>query len=138
VTDADKPPGAHVEERLRTDQIAWLGTVRPDGRPHLVPVWFFWDGESVLVFTKPEWQKVRNLRQNPRATLALDDTKHGGDVVIVEAEAELLAQPSAEVVPPAYVEKYAAGIAGLGMTEESMTAEWPQAIRLRPTRFLSW
>lgn len=135
---ATKPKDAHVEERLRTDQIAWLGTVRPDGQPHMVPVWFFWDGESVLVFTKPEYQKVRNLRRNPRATLTLDDTKNGGDVVIVEAEAELLVQPAAEVVPPAYVEKYAAGIVGLGMTPEGMTAAYRQAIRLRPTRFLTW
>ena len=42
---------AHADQRLRTDQIAWLGTVRPDGRPHLVPIWFLWDGESVLFFT---------------------------------------------------------------------------------------
>lgn len=138
MADPTKPKDAHVEERLRTDQIAWIGTVRPDGQPHLVPVWFFWDGESVLVLTKPEYQKVRNLRQNPRATLALDGTKEGGDVVIIETEAELLAQPSAEVVPPAYVEKYATGIAGLGMTPEAMTAEYRQAVRLRPTRFLSW
>lgn len=138
MTDTATPKDAHVEERLRTDQIAWLGTVRPGGRPHLVPIWFLWEGESVLFFTNPDYQKVRNLRDNPRATLALDGTKNGGDVVIVEAEAELLAEPTADVVTPAYLEKYAAGIAGLGMTPEAMTAEYRQAIRLRPTRFLNW
>lgn len=137
MTDPTKPKDAHVAERLATDQIAWLGTVRPDGRPHLVPIWFLWEGERVLFFTKED-QKVRNLRVNPRATLALDDTRDGGDVVILEAAAELLAEPSAEVLPPAHVEKYAAGIAGLEMTPESMTAEYRLAVRLRPTRFLNW
>lgn len=137
MTDPTKPKDAHVAERLATDQIAWLGTVRPDGRPHLVPIWFLWEGERVLFFTKED-QKVRNLRVNPRATLALDDTRGGGDVVILEAAAELLAEPSAEVLPPAHVEKYAAGIAGLEMTPESMTAEYRLAVRLRPTRFLNW
>lgn len=106
MTDPTKPKDAHAEERLRTDQIAWIGTVRPDGRPHLVPIWFLWEGESVLFFSKED-QKIRNLTQNPRATLSLDDTKFGGDVVLMEAEAELLARPSAEVVPPAYFEKFA-------------------------------
>ena len=126
-----------VEERLRTDQIVWFGTVRDDGQPHLVPVWFLWDGDAVLVFTKAD-QKVRNLRGNPRATLHFNSTPHGGDVVVMEGEAELLAQPSAEVASPAYVQKYAEGIQSLGMTPESMTAEYGQPIRFRPAKILSW
>ena len=43
--------------------------VRPDGAPHLVPIWFWWDGEAVLVFSKPDAQKVRNLRIQPRVML---------------------------------------------------------------------
>lgn len=137
VTDPSKPKDAHAEERLRTDEIAWLGTVRPDGRPHLVPIWFLWEGDRVLFFTKDD-QKIRNLGANPRATLALDDTRNGGDVVLMEAEAELLPEPTAKVISPAYVEKYAAGIVGLGMTPETMAAEYRRAVRLRPTRFVTW
>ncbi len=44
---------AHVEQRLRTDQIVWLTTVRPDGRPHVVPVGFFWDGQTFLICSEP-------------------------------------------------------------------------------------
>ncbi len=126
-----------VVERLRTDQAVWFGTVRDDGQPHLVPVWFYWDGETVLVFTKAD-QKVRNLRENPRATLHFNSTPHGGDVAILEGEGQLLAQPAAEVVPPAYVEKYAEGIRSLGMTPESMVAEFGQPIRFRPTKIRAW
>ena len=43
----------------------------PPGRdPHIVPIWFWWDGEAVLVFSKPDAQKVRNMRENPAVMLA--------------------------------------------------------------------
>ena len=35
-----------VEEFLRGAQVAALSTVRPDGRPHVVPVWYEWDGKE--------------------------------------------------------------------------------------------
>ncbi len=130
-------PNEHVAERLRTDKIVWLGSVRPDGRPHLVPVWFLWDGETVLIFSKPD-QKVRNLRQNARVTLALDDTKGGGDVVMLDGTAALLEEPTAAIVTPAYIDKYAADNAQMGTTMENMAAEYAQPIRITPTRFLSW
>jgi PPOX class probable F420-dependent enzyme len=126
-----------VEERLRTDQIVWFGTVRADGQPHLVPVWFLWDGESVLVFSKPD-QKVRDLRANPRATLHFNSTPQGGEVVVLEGTAELLEQPSGEVAPPAYFEKYAAGIVSFGSTPEQLMVDYPQPIRFRPTKILAW
>lgn len=130
-------PNDHVAERLRTDKIVWLGSVRPDGRPHIVPVWFLWDGETALIFTKPD-QKVRNLRQNARVTLALDDTKIGGDVAMLEGTAVLLDEPTSAVASQTYIDKYAAEMTQMGMTMETMAAEYSQPIRVTPTRFLSW
>ena len=65
----------HVEERLRSDLIVWLTTVRPDGRPHSIPVWFLWESATILIFSKPNTKKIRNLRRNHSVTLALDDAK---------------------------------------------------------------
>src|SRR5690349_12857681 len=73
--DMSDPRQAHTAERLRAEEILWLASVRPDGRPHLVPVWFLWEGETILIFSKPENQKIRNLRQNPAVSVSLDDTK---------------------------------------------------------------
>jgi len=77
--DLTNPKDAHRDERLRKDPIIWLSSVRPDGRPHLVPVWFLWYGETILIFSQPNAQKIRNLRQNTNVILALDDTKDGDD-----------------------------------------------------------
>ena len=106
--------GQHAEQRLRSNIIAWLTTVGSDGRPYTAPVWFLWDGNTILIFSQPQKQKIRNLRKNARVTLALDDTKQGDDVVIVEGTAELLDNPEISVMLPAYVAKYGALIQNMG------------------------
>ncbi|MEO6458138.1 MAG: pyridoxamine 5'-phosphate oxidase family protein, partial [Chloroflexia bacterium] len=125
---------AHADERLRNDLMIWLGTVRPDGRPHLVPVWFLWDGERILIFSKDD-QKIRNLGSNKRVMLALDDTKGGDDVVMVEGEATLPERGGVTPALPAYVEKYAAKLAQFGWTGESMGREYTEPISITPTKF---
>ena len=129
----------HAEQRLRSNIIAWLTTVGSDGRPYTVPVWFLWDGNLVLIFSQPQKQKIRNLRKNALVTLALDDTKQGDDVVIVEGTAELLENPDISLTTlPAYVEKYGALIQDMGMTPASLAADFSLGIRVTPTKFRSW
>ena len=130
--------GQHAEPRLRSNIIAWLTTVGSDGRPYTVPVWFLWDGNTVLIFSQPQKQKIRNPRKNARITLALDDTKQGEDVVIIEGTAELLENPDISVMLPAYVEKYRTMIQDLETTPESLAADFSLGIRVTPTKFRSW
>ena len=130
--------GQHAEQRLRTNIIGWLTTVGSDGRPYTVPVWFLWDGNAVLIFSQPQKQKIRNLRKNARVTLALDDTKQGEDVVIVEGTAEVLDTPDISATLPAYVVKYGEMMKDMGSTPESMAADFSVGIRVTPTKFKSW
>lgn len=132
--DSSDPQAAHIAERLRDAVILWLASVRPDGRPHLVPVWFLWEGATILIFSKPKNQKIRNLRQNPAVTVSLDDTDEGDDVVVLEGVAELVSDSTVTTASPAYVEKYARLIADLGMTPETMAQEYSQPIRITITR----
>ncbi|MBI3748768.1 MAG: pyridoxamine 5'-phosphate oxidase family protein [Chloroflexi bacterium] len=57
-----------------------VGCLRPYGAPHIVPIWFWWDGDAILVFSKPDAQKFRNLRDRPQAMLALGDAEDDFDV----------------------------------------------------------
>jgi PPOX class probable F420-dependent enzyme len=135
---------AHVEQRLRTDQWVWLITVRPDGRPHVVLVGFFWDGQTFLIFSQPDRQKLRNVRHNPQVMLALDGTgKMGDDVVVVEGTAELLNETSLSIMSanPAIEAKYeewqhVIREAGSDRDWQAMFADYSQPIRVTPTRFL--
>ncbi len=136
--DMTKPKDQHVDSRLRNEPIMWLSTARPDGRPHLVPVWFLWDGESILIFSKPNNQKIRNLQENPNVMLALEAAHEGNDIVLIEGVGEFIDDLEVSPAMPQYAAKYAKLLMEMNWTAEKMTASYTQAIRVRPTRFFSY
>lgn len=48
--------GSRADRRLREEEeeVAWLTTVRADGQPQSVPAWFLWDGETFIVYSRPD------------------------------------------------------------------------------------
>jgi PPOX class probable F420-dependent enzyme len=133
--DLTNPKNAHIDERLRTNPIIWLTTVRPDNRPHMVAVWFLWDGEKFLIFSQPNTQKLRNLRHNSHVTLALDDTHGGGDVIVIDGEAELLTDPDVNATLAGFAQKYDARLKRTGMDAATLAKSYSQGIRITPTKF---
>jgi PPOX class probable F420-dependent enzyme len=133
--DLSDPRQAHKDQRLHDDLIIWFTSVRPDGRPHIVPVWFWWDKGIVWVFSVPG-QKIRDIQHNPTVMLALDNTNGGGDLVILEGRAELLPDSDLSMATPAYVEKYGALIARMGYAPEQIAQRYNHVIRVTPVRFL--
>src|SRR5881296_2352955 len=92
-----------ISASLSRERIIWIVTVRPDGRPHMVPVWFVWLHDGIYVCIEPESVKGRNLRQNRNVCLALEDGSHP---VICEGEAKLLEKPWPGEVVILFQEKY--------------------------------
>lgn len=131
-------PAARIDGFLARESTVWLSTVRPDGAPHLVPIWFSWDGREILIASKPGAQKVRNLRVNPTVMLALGEAEEDFDVGLMEGRAELLDRPAAEVLPASHLAKYSAHMARIGLTPDEFLATYSQVICIRPTRFLPW
>ena len=74
-------PWSHARERLTGSRNYWICTVRPDGRPHSIPVWGFWLDDAPYFGTAQTTQKARNLAHNPAVSVHLES---GGDVIIVE------------------------------------------------------
>ncbi len=74
-----------VDEQMAQSRNYWIGSTRPDGRPHSAPVWGVWlDG--VLYFgTGRDARKTRNLIANPAVVVHLES---GDDVVIFEGKME--------------------------------------------------
>ncbi len=63
-----------VSEFLEGAHIASLATVRPDGRPHVVPVSYEYDGKEFTISTFRDTQKLRNLQAKARAAISIYTT----------------------------------------------------------------
>lgn len=123
-----------VEQRLREEQVIWLITARADGTPQPSPVWFLWDGDTVLIYSQPNTPKIRNIAQNPTVALHLNSNYEGGDIAIFTGTARSGgAAPSSDQVA-AYIEKYRRGIANLGSTPEKFAHEYSETIFVTPTK----
>jgi general stress protein 26 len=112
----------HIERRLQTEQNLWLATVRPDGSPHLVPIWFVWVMGKIYLCTGADSVKVRNLLQNPHVSIALED---GNQPIVIEG----LAQPIGAAPKPvieAFKKKFDWNI--------STDGEYNQVIEIEPQR----
>ncbi len=127
-----------TERALRGCPVLWLSSVSADGRPHVVPVWFVWDGERIVLFSKPNARKLRNLRCEPRAMVAIGAPGPRFDVELIEAHAEVPCAVAATLMPPAFVAKYRPLLRRSGLSIERFTEVYSQPIVLRPTRFLGY
>jgi PPOX class probable F420-dependent enzyme len=65
-----------------------LATVRPDGRPHVVPIWFDLDGDDLLFTTWHTTVKAANLRRDLRLAICVDDPTPPFAFVLIEGTAE--------------------------------------------------
>jgi len=104
-----------------------VATVRDDGRPHLVPVWFVYESGMLCLCIQPESVKARNLRRNPRMAVALEEGTHP---LICEAEAELRGWPPPDSIAQAFLRKYDWDLG----TEEVYTL----LVEATPKKWLAW
>jgi PPOX class probable F420-dependent enzyme len=136
--DTTTEAGARADRRLREEEVAWLTSVRSDGQPQSVPIWFLWDGKTFLIYSQQGRQKLKNIGRNPRVGLNLNSNAHGGAVVRTEGTAEI-----AEDVPPAtevgeYLEKHRAAIAWIGYDPDGFARDYSVPIWVTPGRWQIW
>lgn len=76
---------------LETAELAWITTVRADGRPHVTPLVPVWMDDAVHFHTGAEEQKAVNLRANPHVvvTTGCNTWDHGLDVVVEGTAAQV-------------------------------------------------
>src|SRR3954468_2386905 len=72
---------------------AKVATTRKDGRPHLAPVWFAIDGDSIVFNTNSETVKGRTLVRDPRVSVCVDDDRPPFSFVTLEGVAEIVDDP---------------------------------------------
>ena len=136
--DTTTETGGRVAQRLQTEHVIWLTTVRADGQPQSSPVWFLWDGDTFLIYSQPTAQKLRNIRRHPGVSLHLNSDERGGNVVTIDASATIEADAPPANAASAYGEKYRDGIGAIGHTPESLAQTYSVALRVTPRRVRAW
>ena len=128
----------HTSERLIAEPITWLGTVRPDGRPHNVPVWFAWHDPMVLIFSMPTTAKVADVRLSPAVSLALDSADGGQDIVLAKGRAELItgADRHPHFLAGKFREKYAPSMGAMSFDQWRSTFSQPLLVHVE--RIIAW
>jgi PPOX class probable F420-dependent enzyme len=125
--------GQMVELRLKNEDVIWLTTVTPRGVAQPNPVWFFWDGKVIILYSQPDSYRIRNIQHNPTVTLNMDGADVlGNNVVVIQGAASLnfnYSRPHA-----GYEKKYARYLPELSLTFEQLVANYSVEITVKPTR----
>ena len=83
-------PWVRTSERLAAARNYWVNTIRPDGRPHVKPVWGLWFEGRFYFGTSPKSVAGQNISANSSLAVHLES---GDDVVILEGTAEEVTNP---------------------------------------------
>lgn len=76
---------------------AVLTTLSADGSPHAVPVWFSFDGTRVLVSTRANCQKHRNIERDPRVSFTIVDPESPMKFIELRGRAEVRPNPTCAI-----------------------------------------
>ncbi|WP_114560373.1 pyridoxamine 5'-phosphate oxidase family protein [Desertihabitans aurantiacus] len=131
MTDGPRPGArrrSDTEHRLRTDVDLWVATASADQTPHLVPLSFDWDGQTILLATSLATATGRNLAARGVVRLGLGPTR---DVTLVDGEVEVLAL---DALPATEADRFAAR-AGFDPRRGGGSYRW---FRVRPRRVQAW
>jgi PPOX class probable F420-dependent enzyme len=81
---------AFLSEGTKTGKLA---TVRYDGRPHVVPIWFVLDGDNLIFTTGESSVKAKNMIRDSRVSISVDDQTPPYSFVTVEGTVSISENP---------------------------------------------
>lgn len=132
-----------VKELLAQPLLARLATAHPGTcQPHVVPVWFGWDGQSLYISAFNSTRKVKDVIRNPRIAVIVDTSSENPPTraVLMEGKAQIITEPKV-------VQAWSTKIYTHYMGEEGVKAPEPQSwivdpentiIKLIPDKVFVW
>ena len=123
-----------IERHLISDQVAWLTTVTPTGRPTPRPVWFVWDGSAITVYSVNGGAKLRHIAVNDSVSLNFNSTPGGGDVVVISGHARIVRDAPPPSRFPGLLDKYMPAVEAAGRPVDWFDQNYRHAIHITPDR----
>ena len=129
--------GDELRSFLDEQRVVTCATIGPNGRPHLMPLWYVVDGDDLIGWTYAKSQKAKNLERDPRATLQIEAGVQYEELrgAMMECDVEL-ARENVEAFGTALFARYAPGVD----VSEMIAQQAPKRVGLRftPTRTVTW
>ncbi|HSN78388.1 MAG TPA: pyridoxamine 5'-phosphate oxidase family protein [Anaerolineae bacterium] len=132
-----------IDTYLNQPLLARMATASADtAQPHVVPVWYLWDGQSIWVHGYSGTRKFKELAGNPACSIVVDHATSGVDfwAVLFEGQVELITDPT--VVHPMAARIYTRYIGAEGVLDP-VPQSWIQdadslLLKLTPSRIATW
>jgi PPOX class probable F420-dependent enzyme len=131
-----------ISDFLDEQKTMSVATIGPNGRPHLVPLWYVPEGQELIGWTFAKSQKARNLERDPHATLQVEDGVEYQELRGVMFECDVTVEREPERVAD-YGRKIFERYGGGDLAPEAAEMVERQAakrigMRFNPTRTVSW
>lgn len=126
-----------IDELLGRPLVSVVSTVRPDGTPHMTPVWHLVDGDDVIVTVDSSSVKARNVRANPVAALSVVTDETPQRWLLVSGKAELSTERLEEIARKVSVH-YMGEEEGIPYSEQAMKDFDFVLLRITPTRVVGF
>ena len=132
-----------LRDFLAEQKIVSVATVGPQGRPHLVPLWYVPEGEDLIGWTYAKSQKTKNLERDPRATLQVEDGVEYQELrgAMLECDVEMEREPERVAeYGRALFTRYGPGGDLAPEVNEMVEKQATKRVGLRfhPTRIVTW
>ena len=130
------PP--EIDAYLAGPHVAHFASIRPDGTPHISPVWYQWDDGKVTVVSGDAAVKTRNVRHNPEVALSVATDEWPYQYVILEGSATVRTDNLKDAVRAIFSRYEGAERGEQDANELTAGDQKLVAIEINVRRILSW
>ena len=124
-----------IAEFLQRPLVAVFVTLRANGSPHAIPIWYEFVDGAFLVFTSSRFQRVKNLERDVRAAITI--STHDEPYMYVSAEGPVaITMEGVDETGLSIARHYIGERAELFL--ENVLDENSVVLRLTPERILTW
>ena len=131
--------GKKALAQLHDEHVVWLTTVgAKTDTPQPNVIWFLFQEDDVIIYTKPGAQRLENIAKNPKVSLNFNSPEDGEAMTVFTGTAIVDPAIKSVIHNHEYVEKYERWMENIGMTPQQMNDEFSVPIRITLEKLRGW
>lgn len=131
--DFSSDHGKRALEELTSQPVIWLTTVGRNDYPQPNLVWFVYENDGIVIYTKADAARLHHIQKNPHVSLNFNSDPEGHQQTVLLGTIEQDDSIPSVAVNHAYVQKYSAAINGMGGTVDTFSEQYSVPLRVTLT-----